>query len=539
MNLPEEILKARTRRQFFKDCGTGVGKIALATMLGESVASATGVGRSADAEGAALRAEGEERHLPAHGGVAVDDRPVRPQAEAQRAERPGVPRVVHPGPAVRVHQGDAEAAGLAAQVRQARASRARRCRRSCRTWRRSPTRSRSSGRCTPTSSTTPRRSSSCTPARRGWGGRAWGRGSRTGSGPRTGTCPASSSSSRGPPRPTAATSLWGSGFLPTIHQGVQLRSQGDPVLFLSNPAGMTAAQRRRSIDAIQALNQLHLDAVGDPEIVTRIAQYEMAYRMQTCVPELMDIASEPATSTSCTAPSPARRRSPTTACSPAGWSRAASGSSSSTTGAGTSTAPTKANDIRYGLVNRCQETDRPDRRPDQGPQAARAARRDAGRLGRRVRPDPDERGAERLEVARPRPQPARLHDLDGRRRRQARASAYGATDDLGYHAVEDRVHVHDLQATILHLMGLDHTRLTYRFQGRDFRLTDVSGNVVKQAPGLTRGPSPASRRGYRGSERRPLRVAVNGKVIGLVGGLSFVWATAKPDVPRASRSRRR
>ncbi len=92
--------------------------------------------------------------------------------------------------------------------------------------------------------------------------------------------------------PDGGASLWGSGFLPTIHQGVQLRSQGDPVLFLSNPDGMDPAQRRRSLDALKELNQLRLEAVGDPEIATRMAQYEMAYRMQTSVPEIMDISRE-------------------------------------------------------------------------------------------------------------------------------------------------------------------------------------------------------------------------------------------------------
>src|SRR5262249_37986268 len=95
--------------------------------------------------------------------------------------------------------------------------------------------------------------------------------------------------------PDGGTSLWGSAFLPTIYQGVQLRSAGDPVLFLSNPTGMTRRQRRASIDRIQALNELHFKSVGDPEILTRIAQYEMAYKMQTSVPELMDIAKEPRT----------------------------------------------------------------------------------------------------------------------------------------------------------------------------------------------------------------------------------------------------
>src|SRR5437588_355297 len=98
----------------------------------------------------------------------------------------------------------------------------------------------------------------------------------------------------GTANPDGGASLWGSGFLPTIHQGVQLRSQGDPVLFLSNPKGMDAEGRRRSLDTLKALNELQLEAVGDPEILTRMAQYEMAYRMQTSVPAIMDISKEPA-----------------------------------------------------------------------------------------------------------------------------------------------------------------------------------------------------------------------------------------------------
>jgi uncharacterized protein (DUF1501 family) len=278
--------------------------------------------------------------------------------------------------------------------------------------------------------------------------------------------------------PDGGTSLWGSAFLPTVHQGVQLRSSGDPVLFLSNPAGMTREQRRRTIDKIQALDQLHLDTMGDPEIVTRISQYEMAYKMQTSVPELMDIAREPRAIHEAYGTQPGEK-SFANNCLLArrlvesgvrfvqlyhwGWDQHGND---------------KSNDIRYGLVDRCHETDRP----------IAALIKDlkqrglldetlivwGGEFGRT--PMNEERNGSTW-LGRDHNQHAFTIWMAGGGVKPG--ISYGATDDLGYHAVENRMHVHDLQATILHAMGLDHTRLTYRFQGRDFRLTDVHGNVVK------------------------------------------------------------
>ncbi len=278
--------------------------------------------------------------------------------------------------------------------------------------------------------------------------------------------------------PDGGASLWGSAFLPTIHQGVQLRSAGDPVLFLSNPPGMTREQRRQSIDKIQALNQLHLDAVGDPEILTRISQYEMAYKMQTSVPELMDIADEPRAIHEMYGTQPGQSAFANN-CLLArrlvesgvrfvqlyhwGWDQHGN---------------RKENDIRYGLIDRCRETDQP----------IAALIKDlkqrglfdetlivwGGEFGR----TPMNEGRDGSKwLGRDHNQHAMTVWMAGGGVK--RGLSFGATDDLGYHAVEDRMHVHDLQATILHLMGLDHTRLTYRFQGRDFRLTDVHGNVVK------------------------------------------------------------
>jgi uncharacterized protein (DUF1501 family) len=279
--------------------------------------------------------------------------------------------------------------------------------------------------------------------------------------------------------PDGGASLWGSAFLPTIHQGVQLRSQGDPVLFLSNPKGMDASQRRRSLETLKALNQLHLDKVGDPEIGTRISQYEMAYRMQTSVPRLMDISQEPqkihdmygtkpgqkAFSNNCLL---ARRlvESGVRFVQLYHWGWDHHGES-------------KPGDIRYGLVERCQETDRPvaalikDLRQ-------RGLLEDTlviwgGEFGRT--PMNEERNGSKW-LGRDHHQHAFTMWLAGGGAKAG--TTLGKTDDLGYHTAEDPVHVHDLQATILHLMGLNQEKLTYRFQGRDYRLTDVSGMVVKK-----------------------------------------------------------
>jgi hypothetical protein len=279
--------------------------------------------------------------------------------------------------------------------------------------------------------------------------------------------------------PDGGASLWGSGFLPTIHQGVQLRSQGDPVLFLSNPDGMDADGRRKSLDALKRLNELQLDAVGDPEILTRIQQYEMAYRMQTSVPEVMDLAKEPkkihdlygtkpgqkAFSNNCLL---ARRlvESGVRFVQLYHWGWDSHGES-------------QGNDLRYGLVQRCQETD----------QAIAALIKDlrdrdllketlivwGGEFGRT--PMNEERNGSKW-LGRDHHQHTFTIWMAGG---GAKAGyTHGATDELGYHVAEDPVHVHDLQATILHLMGLDHERLTYRFQGRDYRLTDVHGKLVKK-----------------------------------------------------------
>jgi hypothetical protein len=273
------------------------------------------------------------------------------------------------------------------------------------------------------------------------------------------------------------SSAWGSGFLPTVHQGVQLRSTGDPVLFVSNPAGMGAQRRRQSLDAIRDLNQMRYDVLRDPEIETRIAAYELAYRMQTSVPDVMDISKEPPAMHERYGTTPGRA-SFANNCLLArrlvergvrfvqlyhrGWDHHGG----------------PDGNLVYDLKKRCLETD----------QACIALIKDlkerglldstlviwGGEFGRtpmmqgELKPD----------------QLGRDHHPHGYTVWMAGGGAkpgivYGKTDDFGFYAVEDKVHVHDLHATILHLFGLDHTKLTYRFQGRDFRLTDVHGEVVK------------------------------------------------------------
>jgi hypothetical protein len=278
--------------------------------------------------------------------------------------------------------------------------------------------------------------------------------------------------------PDGGTALWSSGFLPTVHQGVQLRAKGDPVLFLSNPDGLDRALRRQTLDTLELLNREAFQRVGDPEIVTRIAQFEMAYRMQASVPELMDLSREPASMHELYGSEPGKSGFANN-CLLArrliekgvrfvqlyhwGWD---------------SHGDIKENDLRFGMVDRCRETDRP----------AAALVKDLKRRGlldQTLVIWGGEFGRTPMNEAR---------NKDGWIGRDHHPHAfsiwmagggvkpgitYGATDELGYFVAENPVHVHDLQATILHCLGLEHTKLTYRFQGRDFRLTDVHGEVVK------------------------------------------------------------
>jgi hypothetical protein len=266
---------------------------------------------------------------------------------------------------------------------------------------------------------------------------------------------------------------WSSGFLPTSHQGVVFRSRGEAILNVSNPPGVDDRLQRDSLDLLAALNRRHLDAVGDPEIRTRMAAYEMAVRMQSSAPELMDLAGEDPATLALYGATPGE---PSFAANcllarrlvergvrfvnlyHEGWDH--------------------HSDVAGGLRAQCGQTDR----------AAAALVVDlkrrglldetlvvwGGEFGRT--PMVESNAALGRSLGRDHHPQAFTMWLAGGGIRPG--ITLGATDDLGFHVVEGRVHVHDLQATLLHLLGLDHTRLTYRFQGRDYRLTDVHGELV-------------------------------------------------------------
>jgi hypothetical protein len=261
---------------------------------------------------------------------------------------------------------------------------------------------------------------------------------------------------------------WSAGFLPSRHQGIHLRGTGDPVLYLTNPAGVDQQRQRDVVDAVQQLNRLEDRVVQDPEIQTRISQYEMAFRMQTSVPALRDFAQE----------SQATLRN-----------YGISGPDGSF-GANCLMARRLAQrGVRFiQLYHRDWDhhgSVRDHMRGSAGEvdQATAALVKDLKTLGML-----DDTlivfGSEfgRTPMAQGN---GRDHHMKGFSMWLAGGGikggmSYGATDELGYNAAEDIVTVHDLHATMLHLLGIDHLRLTYRFQSRDFRLTDVSGNVVNE-----------------------------------------------------------
>lgn len=281
-------------------------------------------------------------------------------------------------------------------------------------------------------------------------------------------------------QPNGGKNSYGSGFLPSVFQGVQCRSKGDPVLYASDPAGMDRDLRRASLDALRDLNEIQAQELGHPETATRIAQFELAFRMQVSVPEVMDITRESKETIEAYGAQPGGA-SFANNCLLArrlveqgvryvqlfdwGWDFHGTG---------------PGEDIRDGLTRKCATMDKPiaallkDLRQrglldetllvcggEFGRTPFREGRTAGGAvLGRDHYPD--------------------VYSMWMAGGGVKGGYSHGESDELGFSIAKDKVHIHDLQATILHLLGFDHTRLSYRFQGRDYRLTDVHGNVVKQ-----------------------------------------------------------
>jgi len=272
----------------------------------------------------------------------------------------------------------------------------------------------------------------------------------------------------------AGTSLWSAGFLPSVYQGVQFRSQGDPVLFLSSPDGHTAADRRRVLDTIGKLNLEQREVTGDQEIDTRISQYEMAYRMQASVPDLMDIGNETAQTLAAYGAQPGKtsfanncllarrlveRGVRLIELYDSDWDHH---------GGIAKRLPAKCKDVDQAMAALISDLKQRDLLKDTlliwGSEFGRTPLSQGG-------------NAQEAKV------PGRDHHKDAYTMWLAgggvrRGTSYGVTDDFGMDIVQDPVHVHDMNATVLHLLGLNHERLTYRYQGREFRLTDVHGRVL-------------------------------------------------------------
>ncbi len=269
--------------------------------------------------------------------------------------------------------------------------------------------------------------------------------------------------------------LWGSGFLPSNYQGVNFRASGDPVLYLSDPPGVSKDTRRRMLDSVAKLNSLNSKAYGDPEIETRISQYEMAYRMQTSVPELMDLSKEPEHVFEMYGPDARKAGTYAANCLLArrlaergvrfiqlykrGWDQ--------------------HNDLPRDLALQCKSVDQPSAALIQDLKQ-RGLLDDTlvlwgGEFGRTVYCQ-----GKLTETNYGRDHHPRCFAVWMAGGGIKRGVTIGETDDYCYNVVSDPVHVFDLQATILHCLGVDHKRLTYKFQGRHFRLTDIAGEVVKQ-----------------------------------------------------------
>jgi len=279
----------------------------------------------------------------------------------------------------------------------------------------------------------------------------------------------------GPRGPRGGAVNWGSGFLPTVHQGVPLRSGGEPILDLARPDPVSDASQRRALSAIRDLNQVRLQSTGDQEISTRIAAYEMAYRMQTSAPELIDISGESAETLNLYGAQPgaasfanncllARRL----------VERGVRFVQLYHTDWDHHGGPGQTLNADFDKV--CREIDQPSA-------ALVMDLKRRGLLDDTLVVWGGEFG--RTPMGETREFVGRNHHIDASTMWVAGGGtrpglSLGKTDEFGFAPVEDRVHVHDLQATILHLLGLEHTKLTYRFQGRNFRLTDVAGEVVRK-----------------------------------------------------------
>lgn len=277
----------------------------------------------------------------------------------------------------------------------------------------------------------------------------------------------------GPRGPRGGAVNWSSGFLPSTYQGVPLRGSGDPILNLGLPAGIDARAQRRVLDAARDLNLRRSAATGDPEIATRIASYEMAYRMQTSAPELMNLEGESNATLAlygCDRATPSFARNCLLArrlvergvrfiqLYHTNWD--------SHGGPGET--------LEDDLARVCRET-------DQGCAALVKDLRSRGLMDEVVVVWGGEFG--RTPMGETRDKTGRNHHIDAFTMWFAGAGiregqVIGETDELGFNSVADKAHVHDIHATLLHLLGLDHKRLTYRFQGRDFRLTDVHGKLL-------------------------------------------------------------
>jgi len=269
---------------------------------------------------------------------------------------------------------------------------------------------------------------------------------------------------------SGGASNYGCGFLPTVYGGIPFRPTGDPVLYLSNPKGYDLATQRASLDTLQRLNAIALGDSGDPEIAARIQNYELAYRLQSSAPELMDLSKEPQSVLDLYGIKDPRQPGYARNCLLArrlaergvrfvqllheAWDQ--------------------HSDLTNGIKNNCKDTD----------QASAALVKDlkqrgllddtlviwGGEFGRTPMVQGGNDGRDHHN---------RAFSVWLAGGGVKRGHVHGATDDLGFNVVRDHVHVHDLNATLLHLLGFDHTKLTYRFQGRDFRLTDVHGEVVQ------------------------------------------------------------